>query len=82
MKFTHVKEKKGGDWIVILGCPIRDKHSIFDKKRKISGPSFADCNSCEYQAGTDTVASGAEGDYAGAPLFPERLKCGLKKSSD
>ena len=79
MNWTYKKEKKGGQWIVILDCPLDEKHSIRDEKEQISGPSFADCACCEHQAGSGYESLGMHGYQDGMQVYPERLKCRLKR---
>ena len=76
MEFKYKKKKDGGEWIIILGCPLIEKHTIADDAQDISGPSFVDCTSCEHQVGTGYAILGSDGEYDGATVFPERLKCG------
>ena len=77
MESTLVKDKGGiGSWILILGCPLKEKHCLSDPSKNISGPGFADCAHCEYQVGINYQVLGADGNYDGAEVFPERLQCG------
>lgn len=79
MEWTYKKEKNGGQWILILGCPLKEMHSLTDDIQDISGPTFADCAYCKYQEGTDYEVQGADRDYDATTVFPEKLKCGYKK---
>lgn len=79
MEWTYKKEKDGGQWILILGCPLNEMHSLSDDIQAVSGPSFADCAYCKYQGGTEYEVLGADGNYDGANVFPKQLKCGYKK---
>ena len=80
MDSTSIRAKGGiGGWILILGCPLREKHSFFDSVQNISGPSFADCARCDYQVGRNYEIIGADGTYDGAAVYPERLECGYGK---
>ena len=79
MEWTYKKEKTGGQWILILGCPLEEKHSLADNVKNISGPSFSDCACCRYQVGTEYESLGADGNCDGETVLPERLKCGYKK---
>ena len=79
MEWTYKKEKDGGQWILILGCPLKEKHSLTDDVQNVSGPSFADCALCRYQVGTEYEVLSADGNYDGATVLPEQLKCGYKK---
>jgi hypothetical protein len=77
MESTLVKDKGGiGSWILILGCPLKEKHCLSDPSKNISGPGFADCAHCEYQVGMNYQVLGADGNYDGAEVSPEQLKCG------
>lgn len=77
MESTLVKDKGGiGSWILILGCPLKEKHSLSDPSRSVSGPTFAGCAHCEYQVGINYEILGADGTSDGAALFPKRLNCG------
>ena len=78
MKWTYKKGRKIGQWIVILGCPLDAKHSIRDDTQQISGPSFAECACCEHQVGSGYETLGMHGYQDGTPVYPERLKCGLR----
>jgi len=62
--------------IVILYCPIPEKHELKDVMNGLSGPSFATCAECEHQAGKDFVILNYAGEYDGAAMYPELLKCG------
>lgn len=76
MEWTHV-QKDDGKWILILGCPLREKHSLVCNDQSVSGPRFAECASCEHQIGSDYEVSGADGNLDGALVLPDRLKCGV-----
>lgn len=57
MESTSIKDPNGiGKWILILGCPLKEKHSLTDHIERVSGPTFADCASCEFQQGRDTLS--------------------------
>ena len=77
MKWNYIEAEGGGKWILIQGCPLPEKHSLKDPKTEATGPTFADCASCEYQQGKDYEILGALGIYDAAQVFPERLKCGI-----
>ena len=77
MESITKKDKGGiGSWILILGCPLKEKHSLSDLLKNVSGPTSADCAHCEYQIGKDYEILGADGTSYGAEVFPEQLKCG------
>ncbi len=82
MESTLVKYKNGiGSLILILGCPLKEKHTISDPPRNLSGPGFADCAYCRYQAGINLQILSEDGNIIEA--FPERLRCGiLEKKRD
>jgi hypothetical protein len=80
MKWTNVRVDGGGKWILILGCPLPEKHTLKDRDSGATGPSFADCAGCPYQAGRDYEILGALGTYDASRVFPERLECGYGKS--
>lgn len=65
----------GGSWLLILGCPWAQKHLLFDRARNVSGPSFADCASCEHQIGDYFEQRELEEGWI-ARTFPEFLECG------
>ncbi len=75
MKWIQKKDKDGGRWILILNCPLKDKHSLTDDAGNVSGPSFADCANCEHQAGMNYEVFGSDGSYDGASVFPDRPQC-------
>ncbi len=75
-------EKHGGYWLMILGCPLPGKHDLKDPLAGLSGPSFATCATCENQVGEDVALGGADGDYNGAELFPDRLTCLIETKAD
>ena len=80
MESTLVKDKGGiGSWILILGCPLKEKHSLTDDVQNVSGPTFAGCAHCEYQVGINYQILGADVGSDGAEVFPERLKCGYEE---
>ena len=76
MEFKYEKEKDGGERIIILTCPLEEKHTVTDKVQDISGPSFADCASREHQVGTGYAILDSDNESDGETVFPERLKCG------
>ena len=76
MEWTSIK-KDGGNWILILGCPLMEKHSLAFNDQNISGPTFAKCASCEHQIGNDYEVPNADGSLDGASVLPDRLECGL-----
>lgn len=76
MEWTQVK-KDDGNWILILGCPLREKHSFVCSALNVSGPTFSECASCEHQIGSDYEVPGADGKLDGALVLPDRLKCGV-----
>ncbi len=65
----------GGFWMLILGCPLPEKHDLHDWGSGKTGPSFAQCSQCENQIGSNFEVLGSEGEYDGASIFPERLMC-------
>jgi hypothetical protein len=65
-----------GTRILILGCPLKEKHSVADVVRKVSGPSFAGCASCEFQRGKDFEFRGDETGEFPFIVHPDRLQCG------
>lgn len=67
-----------GSWVMILGCPMPEKHDLKDRMNGLCGPSFATCAECEYQAGKDFVILNPDGEYDGAMMYPELLKCGKR----
>jgi hypothetical protein len=70
MESSLVKDARGlGSWIVILGYPLKEKHTLSDPSRNLSGPTFADCAHCEYQVGKDYEILGSDGNYDGANFF-------------
>jgi len=77
MESTSIKNEGGlGTRILILGCPLKEKHSVNDGVRKISGPSFAGCASCKFQRGKDFEFRGDETGEFPFIVYPERLRCG------
>jgi len=76
MEFKYKKKKDGGKGIIILTCPLEEKHTVTDKAQDISGPSFVDCAHCEYQAGTRYEILDPDNKNDSKKVFPERLKCG------
>ena len=78
MDWTYKEEKAaGGRWILIKGCPLKEKHTLNDEEQNISGPAFADCASCENQIGTDYEILTPDADYNGATVFPANLNCSI-----
>jgi hypothetical protein len=76
MESTLVKDAGSiGRWILILGCPLKEKHTLSDKPSKLSGPTFVDCAYCRHQAGINFQILDENGDIIEA--FPESLRCGL-----
>ena len=76
MEIHLLKDGTGaGAWVMILGCPMPEKHELKDRMNGLSGPSFAICAECEYQAGKDFVILNPDGEYDGATMCPELLKC-------
>ena len=63
MNWTYKKDKNGGKWFLILGCPLKEKHSIIDEGQNVSGPSFADCAHCEFQIGKNYEILSSDGSY-------------------
>ena len=60
VKSTLVKDKGGtGSWILILGCPLKEKYSLSNSLKNVSGPTFADCAHCEYQVGINAHEYGS-----------------------
>lgn len=78
MKWTYKKDKQGGKWIVILSCPLNEKHCLRDVD--VAGPTFAECAYCSYQTGVNYERLGCDGTYDAAEILPERLECGYKAS--
>jgi len=76
MESTLVKDSGGiGKWILILGCPLKQKHSLTDDVQKVSGPTFTDCASCEFQQGRNFQLFDPTGELPVA-AYPELLRCG------
>ena len=76
MDSISVKTQGGERWMVILGCPLKEKHSIASEKGDLLGPGFADCARCEHQAGRNLEV--ISNDDIGAYVYPERLVCGFQ----
>ena len=70
-----------GSWVMILGCPMPEKHGLKDKTNGLNGPSFATCAECEHQIGEKYQMMGADGNYDGTDIFPERLVCGIQDTN-
>lgn len=76
MESTSIKDPNGiGKWILILGCPLKEKHSLTDHIERVSGPTFADCASCEFQEGRNFQLFDPSGELPVA-AYPELLRCG------
>lgn len=71
-------DRDAGSWVMIIGCPLPEKHELKDRNKGLSGPSFATCAECEYQVGKDVVILNADGEYDGVQMYPELLKCGYE----
>ena len=71
-----------GKWILILGCPLAERHSLFDPVQNASGPTFAVCACCEFQEGSDFQFFDSSGEFP-IEVFPDLLKCSyLRKEKD
>ena len=80
MESTSIKDPNGiGKWILILGCPLKEKHSLTDHIERVSGPTFADCASCEFQQGRDFEFRDPTGEFP-IVVHPHLLKCGCPYS--
>jgi hypothetical protein len=76
MKIFKFRDKNdGGFWIMILGCPLPEKHNLYDEATGKKGPSYAQCSQCEHQIGINFEILGADGEYDGSQILPERLMC-------
>jgi len=76
MESLLIKDAAGiGKWILILGCPLAEKHSLFDAIQNDSGPTFAVCACCEFQEGRDFQFFDSTGEFP-IEAFPDLLKCG------
>ena len=73
--FGYVKDGEG-EWVTVLNCPQRERHTMADTRKGISGPTFAECAACPYQTGTGFQELNADGSYDGAAIFPDKLRCG------
>lgn len=83
MESTSIKDPNGiGKWILILGCPLKEKHSLTDHIERVSGPTFADCASCEFQQGRDFEFRGDETGEFPFTVHPEGLKCGYSGNAE
>jgi hypothetical protein len=79
MESVSIKDQGGiGVWIMISGCPLPEKHSLFDRTQDLSGPTFAVCACCEFQKGKNFQLFDARGDLPVA-AYPEHLRCGYGK---
>ena len=65
-----------GAWILILGCPRPQSHTLHDAERNVSGPTFAFCAACEHQVGLNVEGRDSESDWS-LDAYPERLRCGF-----
>jgi hypothetical protein len=80
MKSTSIKDPSGiGEWILILDCPLKDKHSLSDDIQKVSGPTFSDCAACEFQRWENFEFRDPTGEFPIA-VHPHLLKCGCPYS--
>jgi len=80
MDSTSIKDVNGtGKWILILGCPLKEKHTLTDDVQKVSGPTFSDCASCKFHRGKDFVFYGDETGEFPFTVHPDRLKCGFSE---
>ncbi len=76
MDYVETKHPSGlGSWLIILGCPRPQSHQLRDEERKVSGPSFAFCASCEHQTGSHFENQDSETGWS-LQVYPERLECG------
>jgi len=76
LESTLVKHEGGiGKWILILGCPLKKKHSLIDDIQMVSGPTFAGCSSCEFERGKNFEFRDSTGEFP-ITVHLERLKCG------
>lgn len=69
-----IPDPSGGSWIVIQGCPLKEKHELaLDTPQ--SGPCFNTCRFCEHQIGTVP----RDIDWPEDMRFtePRRLVCGI-----
>lgn len=81
MEFSLIRDESSqGKWLVIIGCPLPERHSLKDSNQKVSGPSFAQCAHCDYQVGKNYETLNADGTYDGADTYPERLRCGYENT--
>lgn len=79
MESLLIKDAGGiGKWILISGCPLAEKHSLFDPDQNVSGPTFAVCSCCEFQEGKDFQFFDSSGEFPIA-AYPELLRCGYFK---
>lgn len=77
MDHQLIEDESGkGNWLVILGCPRPESHTLHDRERQISGPTFAFCAACEHQTGLHIERRDPEADWF-VQAAPERLKCAL-----
>ena len=80
MNHTLAKDPTGkGKIMLILDCPLEQKHVVRDYETGIRGPSFSKCASCEYQRGINLELRDMIHDWVSEP-FPERLVCGYIKN--
>jgi hypothetical protein len=75
MDYKYKKGKSGEG--IVLTCPLEEKHTVVYKSQDLSGPSFSDCASCDYQIGTGYAVSDPVNESHIKTFFPERLKCGF-----
>ena len=76
MESTSIKDPNDiGKWILILGCPLKEKHSLTDHIERVSGPTFADCASCGFQQGKNFELLDSTGEFP-IVVNPDLLKCG------
>lgn len=63
MESTSIKDPGGiGKWILILGCPLTEKHFLVDPDQSASRPTFSTCAACEFQKGENLQLFDARGD--------------------
>jgi hypothetical protein len=80
MESTSIKDLNGiGKWILILGCPLAERHSLFDPVQNASGPTFAVCACCEFQQGRDFEFRDPTGEFP-IVVHPHLLKFGCPYS--
>ena len=80
MNHTLAKDPSGkGKIMLILDCPLEQKHVVRDYETGITGPSFSGCAGCEHQRGINLEIRDPDNDWSCQP-FPERLVCGFSEN--